>query len=180
MGKPQSRRILHKIIPVWIDTSNGEIVRVRGYVLDPYTLTYNNDERFDSDGVGVDGTSDKVLGEKFTYFIKQSNIAGTFEARPQLIVWDQFQWSLLEAVNNKITDNIRKNIIFLQDYLYAYLKYELRLQSLSFEEITDYLNITGEPHVRFAKLALWFEHINREISKKYKPKPPKKEKINGE
>ena len=170
MAKVQKKRSLPKQILLWADTVDTQMTRVRGYVLDPYTLTYDQDIKFDSGAINDQNTNMKVIGEKFVFFLKQCNYSGEYEMRPQLVIWDSFQNSLIINLHEKINDNIRKEIVLLQDQLYQSLKYNLMLQSLSMEEIGSYLGIDGEPNVKFAKLAIWNEHINREIAKKFKVK----------
>ena len=161
---------------VWIDAVNAEVKRVRSLVLDPHILDWSREYSFDSEGVesGPEGVS-KAIGEKFIWFLKQVNPSGQLDARPQLVVWDQFQLTLLTKTNEKVFDNIRKEVVFLQDQYYNLLKYEPKLQNLSLEEICEYAAIDGEPRDQFCRLALWMERNNREIAKRIKAKTQKKD-----
>ena len=168
MPAPLTKRQPVKIIALYIEQSADLVRRINAWALDPRKLEFSNDmQHYSSKDVIVDVPSMKIAFDKTANFIKYVNDASNNSTLPDLIIWDDKQFNILEQHISNIRTLVR-HITFLRDRCYDIFKHNLSLQGFSLDEISDIMGIEGEDGVKMAIIARDTEREFKKIARTLK------------
>jgi len=174
MSKPQPRRKTRKILVAYIETVSDTIRQIYIWQLDPNQLAFGGEGTyFNSQDLIENNLSVKIAMEGAARFIKNTNVSGSVDTTPELIVWDQSQLDILQKYIDNLGTLVKKNIVLLQNRCYCVFKYNLVAQNFSPGEIAGIMGYEDtETFKQVARIALKMEIAFKKLSKDLKKSTP--------